>query len=87
MAFARINEVWGVVLRDGSFVLQRNGRDFRAYGSARELWDSARDLLGKIDDGAFTALFTLKSKHASKSDDQTLPEKKLGYWLHPEQLP
>jgi len=81
------NKVWGGVLRDGSFVLQRNGRDYRVYGSGRELWDDARHLFGKVDDGAYTRLMTLRADDSASPDDQPTPAKKLGYWLHPEQLP
>lgn len=83
----RLNNVWGVVLRDGSFVLQRKGRDYRVYRSGRELWDNARHLFGKVDDGASTRLLTLKLEGSAGPDDQPIPVKKLGYWLHPEQLP
>lgn len=77
-----LNNVWGVALRGGSFILQKNGRDVRSYGSARELWREERHLFGKVDDGAFAAVLTLRA-----ATEETLDKPKLGYWLHPEQLP
>lgn len=90
---ARFNEVWGVVLRGGSFILQRNGKDYRVYQSARELWDQARPLMGKVDPLAFNRLFTLgRESHEESGVNSAFIEGvstngiKVGYWLHPEQL-
>ncbi|TPL84493.1 hypothetical protein FJ941_09645 [Mesorhizobium sp. B2-3-13] len=83
----KLNKVWGVVVRGDSFILQKNGRDFRAYGSVRELWENGRDLFGKVDDTAINRLFILRKVDPAIIQDPEIIPVKLGLWLHPEQLP
>jgi len=84
-----LNKVWSIKIVSGdTFILCRDGREFRSFISAKALVDDAKKFIPNVDPGAYVKVL-LWHQEASRGEPSVEPEGKpsrVGYWLNPEQL-